>query len=295
MSMIRNIILLFLAMAAVQLQAQDVIRLYTGKAPGSEKWDWQEGEYFQQMTKQRMVYNVVDPTLTVFKPAAGKANGTAVIVAPGGGWHVLSIDYEGNLVAKWLAERGVTAFVLKYRMARTFTKDPFMELFGGQKSPAYMDSVITNIGGMGIADGLEAVKYVRNNAGKYGIDPKKIGFMGFSAGGHVTLGVATKYQAESRPDFVAPIYAYTGGKSIAVPNDAPPMFLVAATNDGLQLASHSVQLYTDWLQAKKPVELHMYEKGDHGFGMREQGIPTDTWIERMGEWMTLHGWMPKKK
>ena len=118
--------------------------------------------------------------------------------------------------------------------------------------------------------------------------------MGFSAGGTVTASVAFQYSTETRPDFVAPIYAYLGAvKPADVPKDAPPMFLVAATDDQLGLAPDSVKLYSMWQTAKKPVELHLYAKGGHGFGMRKQNLPTDQWIDRFGEWLGLQGLLKK--
>jgi acetyl esterase/lipase len=118
--------------------------------------------------------------------------------------------------------------------------------------------------------------------------------MGFSAGGGVTTGVAFQYKPESRPAFVAPIYA--GGedfRSLTVPADAPPMFVAAATDDSLGLAPLSVALYAKWANAKKSAELHLYAKGSHGFGMHQQNIPTDHWIDRFADWLELEGFMKK--
>ena len=145
---------------------------------------------------------------------------------------------------------------------------------------------------LSIADGRAAIQYVRAHASEYGIDPSRIGIMGFSAGGTVAASTAFNYTLENRPDFVAPIYAYMPpslqGPVLA---DAPPLFIAAATDDDLGIASHSVDLYSKWLAAKKPAELHIYEKGGHGFGMRQQNIPTDTWIDRFGDWLGLNGYL----
>ncbi|MBS1812832.1 MAG: alpha/beta hydrolase [Acidobacteria bacterium] len=147
---------------------------------------------------------------------------------------------------------------------------------------------------LAVADGLTALSYVRKNAGEFNVAPNRIGFMGFSAGGTVTASVAFQYSAETRPDFVAPIYAYLGAvKPVEVPKDAPPMFLVAATDDQLGLAPDSVKLYSQWIAAKKPAELHLYAKGGHGFGMRKQNLPTDQWIERFGDWLQIQGLLKK--
>ena len=113
--------------------------------------------------------------------------------------------------------------------------------------------------------------------------------MGFSAGGTVAAGVAFSYDQATRPDFIAPIYVYTGAlEKATVPKDAPPLFLAAATDDQLGFASHSTGLYNDWIGAGKSAELHMYAKGGHGFGMRKQNLPVDSWIDRFGEWL---GWL----
>ena len=269
--------------------SQKLIQLYNGKAPGSETWNWEEKEYFNEMTKQRMVYNVVQPTLAVYEPPKEKSTGTAVVIAPGGGFHILSIDSEGINVAKWLNEKGITAFVLRYRLVQSFTNDPFMEMMQAIQK-GVQDTTTTHVIQMGINDGLEAVRYVRKNAAQYGIDPKKIGIIGFSAGGTVTTGVTLQYNAESRPDFSAPIYPYTGAfPQVTVPKDAPPMFILAASDDQLMLAPHSIKLYNDWIAAGKSAELHLYSKGGHGFGMRTQNLPSDHWIERFADWLVVVG------
>jgi len=126
-------------------------------------------------------------------------------------------------------------------------------------------------------------------------DQLGVGVMGFSAGGTVTMGVSYKYDADSRPDFSAPIYAYIPGDLAAatIPSDAPALFICAATNDGLKLATHSSNLYNKWIAGGKQAELHMYAKGDHGFGMRKQNLPTDKWIERFYEWLDVQGFLQK--
>lgn len=284
-------LLLFLTDIA---QAQKVIHLYTGAAPGSERWKHQEKEYFSPIWNTQVVTNVVSPTLTVFSPEAGKANGAAVIVCPGGGFHALSINSEGTDVAKWLAARGVTAFVLKYRLVPTGedgVKEVMAKMSGGLRT---VDADNVDVVPLAVADGLAAVGYVRKHAADFGLNPNRIGLMGFSAGGTVTASVAFQYAAETRPDFVAPIYVYLGAvKSAEVPKDAPPMFIVAASDDQLGLAPDSVKLYSQWLAARKSAELHLYSKGGHGFGMRKQNLPSDQWIDRFGDWLALQGWLKK--
>jgi len=274
--------------------AQKVIRLYPGAAPGSEQWKQQEKEYFSPIWNTQVVTNVVNPTLTVFAPEADKANGTGVIICPGGAFHALSINSEGVDVAKWLAARGVAAFVLKYRLVQT-GEDGVKEVMAKMgRAPANLDSNNVDVVPLAVADGLAALSYVRKHAAEFGVSPNRIGLMGFSAGGTVTASVAFQYSAETRPDFVAPIYVYMGAVKVAeVPKDAPPMFIVAATDDQLGLAPDSVKLYGQWIAAKKSAELHIYSKGGHGFGMRKQNLPSDQWIDRFGDWLALQGLLKK--
>lgn len=284
--------LLFLPMAA---QAQKVIRLYPGAAPGSENWKQAEKEFFSQTWQTQVVTNVVNPTLTAYLPDPATANGTAVIIAPGGGFHALSINSEGVDVAKWLNTKGVAAFVLRYRLVQT-GEDGVKELMAKMgKGRIEVDANGTDVVPLAVADAFAAIGHVRKNAKEYGVAPNRIGFMGFSAGGTVTASVAFQYAADTRPDFVAPVYAYMGAvKPAEVPKDAPPMFLVAATDDQLGLALDSVKLYSQWIATKKPAELHLYAKGGHGFGMRKQNLPTDQWIERFGEWLGVQGLLKKQ-
>ncbi len=281
-----------LGLAVAGGAAQDVIPLYPGPAPGSSKESYPEKEYFSKTWNTEVVSNVTKPTLTVYKPVAG-GNGTGVIVCPGGGFMALSIRSEGTAVAQWLAERGVTAFVLKYRLAHTGedATQEFMTLFADRKK---FDEFITGVMRLSVADGLGAVTYVRNHASEWGIKPDRVGIVGFSAGGTVAAGAGLRYTADGRPAFVAPIYPATAMfKDMAVPADAPPLFLAAATDDQLGLANDSVELYERWTGAHKSAELHMYAKGGHGFGMRKQGFPSDEWIDRFAEWLGSQGWMTR--
>jgi acetyl esterase/lipase len=276
------------------VQAQQVIPLYPGKAPGSESWTWQEKESTQNMFKTRVVYNVVNPSLTAYLPDRANANGTAVIICPGGAFHTLSIDSEGIEVAKWLNANGVTAFVLKYRLVHSLTDDPVAELLPKMSDFKKLDAENAPVVPLAIADGRKAIEYVKQHATEFGINPSRIGIMGFSAGGTVAAGVAFSYTPANPPAFVAPIYAYMGAlDKTTVPTDAPPLFVAAATDDQLGLASHSTKIYNDWIAARKGAELHMYAKGGHGFGMRKQNLPVDSWIERFGEWLGFLGLLTK--
>jgi len=276
-------------------QAQKMIPLYSGKAPGSESWTWQEGLNTQNPFQTPVAYNVVDPSLTAYFPAPDKATGTAVIIAPGGAFHTLSVESEGSKVAEWLAQRGIAAFVLKYRLVRSLTDQPVQELLAKMNDFKKLDEINAPVVKLAVADGLQATRIVRQNAKAWGIDPTKIGFMGFSAGGTVTASVALSSDQASRPNFIAPIYLYGGavlGNSI--PTTPMPMFVAVAADDELGLMPHSLRIYEQWIQAKQPAELHVYPKGGHGFGMHQKNITTDTWIERFAEWMKQEGvWTPK--
>jgi acetyl esterase/lipase len=285
--------LCFVLFTASLAAAQDVISLYPGTPPGSTPVSYPEKEYFSKVWNTEVVSNVTKPTLTVFKPSSETANGSAVVVCPGGGFMALSINSEGIDVAKYLAGKGVTAFVLKYRVAHTGedATQEFAELFADKPK---FEQTIGSVIPLAIADGLAAVSYVRQHASQWVISPDRVGIIGFSAGGTVAAGVAFHYAADGRPAFVAPIYAAAGRlKDATVPADAPPMFIAAATDDQLGLAPDSIALYQKWTDAHKPAELHMYAKGGHGFGMRKQNFPSDHWIDRFADWLEVEGWLKK--
>jgi acetyl esterase/lipase len=291
-------IVLFFAATNIHAQ-QKVIQLYNGAAPGSESWNWDEQliDSSQNMFRTNIIYNVSKPTLTVYAPDPSVANGTAIIICPGGGFHLLSINTEGIYVANWLAKRGVTCFVLKYRLVHSTTNNPIQDMMDMINKKETSDEETKNVIAMGVSDGREAIAYVRKHASEYNISPDKIGIIGFSAGGTVAASSAFNYTADNKPDFVAPIYAYVPPELMGadVAADAPPMFLTVATDDQLGLTSSSIDLYNKWFTSKHSVELHVYATGGHGFGMRVQHIPTDTWIDRFGDWLNLKGYLQAKK
>jgi len=289
--MFRSVCLLIVFAAAAF--AQEVIPVYQGTPPGSAPETYPEKQYFSKVWNTEVVSNVSKPSLTVFKPSPGRKNGTAVVICPGGGFMALSITSEGTEVAEYLSARGVTAFVLKYRLAHT-AEDATQEFASLYADRPKFEEKISGIIPLSIADAFAAVTYVRQHASEFGISPDRVGIMGFSAGGVLAAAVGLKYVPESRPAFVAPIYGAIGRlKDSPVPEDAPPMFIAAASDDNLGLAPDSVALYEKWRTARKPVELHMYTKGGHGFGMRKHGLPVDHWIDRFSEWMEVQGFMNK--
>jgi acetyl esterase/lipase len=273
--------------------AQDVIPLPTSAGPNSTQGNYPEKEYFSKIWRTEVVTNVTKPSLTVFKPSPELRNGTALVICPGGGFMALTINSEGSDIAKYVAARGVTAFVLKYRLAHS-GEDATQEFNEMLKDGQNLHEMLGKTVPLAIADGLAAVTYVRQHASEWGVSPDRVGIMGFSAGGAVTAGVAFHYLPEGRPAFVAPIYAGGGQfKDATVPADAPPMFVAVATDDELGLAPVSVFLYEKWIAAHKSAELHIYSKGGHGFGMRKQNLPVDHWIDRFVDWMELQGWLRK--
>jgi len=277
---------------AIPATAQEVISLYPGTVPGSTPESYPEKEYFSKTWNTEVVTNVTRPSLTVFNPPPELKNGTAVVICPGGGFMALSITSEGYDVAKYLAAKGVTAFVLKYRLAHT-GEDATQEFATLYKDKQKFEETIGKAVPLAVADGLAAVTHVRQHASDLGVSPDRVGIIGFSAGGAVTVGVAFHYAPEGRPAFIAPIYAGGMPKDASVPADAPPMFIAAATDDNLGLAPESIAIYQKWTGANKSAELHMYAKGGHGFGMRKQNLPTDHWIDRFADWLELEGFLKK--
>jgi acetyl esterase/lipase len=260
-----------------------VIPLWPAGVPGSESWNWQEEETLIPPSL-KVVRNITQPTLTAYLPNPALANGKAVIVAPGGAFHFLSIEMEGHDVARWLCARGVAAFVLKYRLIHTgddFPEVVWRNLGDRQKMAELMQALAPLV----TADGQQAIRLVRGRASEWHIRPDRIGIMGFSAGGMLTVNTALHYDAASRPDFAAPIYS-GGWEPCPIPPAAPPLFLLCA-NDDEMATSNSIRLYSEYKAAGHAVELHIYSRGAHGFGMTKQGLPSDTWIERFADWLAI--------
>jgi lysophospholipase L1-like esterase/acetyl esterase/lipase len=291
----RFLLIAYIMRNLTTVSAQQVIKLYEGKAAGSETWNWSETEKEKTATKSRAIYNISEPTLTAFLPKPNLATGTAIIIAPGGAFHYLAIDNEGIDVAKWLSSKGIAAFVLKYRLVKCETNDPRTEVNDKmQNHTTDFNASVAKLMPLAIADGKKAIEYVRNHAKEYDIAPNQIGLMGFSAGGGVTMGVTYNYTAENRPDFIAPIYAYVGEMvKNPVPTDAPPAFIAVALDDSFGFAPQNIELYKQWIAAKKWADLHIYQTGGHGFGMKRQKLPTDHWTENFSAWLKTNGWLKK--
>ncbi len=231
-----------------------------------------------------IVANVTRPTLTVYRPTKDKDTGAAVVIAPGGGYNILAWDLEGEEVARWLNSVGVTGILLKYRVPRRS---------GGKGAPPQAQM-----------DAQRAVSLVRSKAGEWSLDAKRIGMLGFSAGGHLTAWTATNFDKRAyepvdeidkvscRPDFAVLVYpAYLLGKDrrelapdIRVTKDSPQMFLVHAANDPIS-ADNSIIMDLFLRKAGVSAELHVYASGGHGFGLRPSAEPCSTWPQRCADWM----------
>lgn len=283
-----GVLLCFLVISFSAIAQEQTIKLYDGKAPGSEEWNWKEGEMYSDVFGTEVVYNVTAPELLVFKPEEGKANGTAMIIAPGGGFKTLSINREGVLVAKELAAKGITAFVLKYRLLETKTNDPARELIEDLKNRDEFYKSSAAVQELAGNDIRTAITYIRQHATDFKVDTDKVGVIGFSAGATVIMHSVLKSEdATTLPNFAASLYGGPTDELMAqeLPESKLPLFICAATDDQLGLAPKSIALYNKWFKAGYPVELHMYANGGHGFGMGTQALPVDTWYKRLEDWL----------
>jgi acetyl esterase/lipase len=276
-------------MTAISTPAQaNAIVLGTGPLRGAtapESWYRQYGKSFAR--------NVSVATLTPFLPDPAHASGTAVIVAPGGGFRSLSMENEGSDVARALAAKGVAAFVLKYRLIPTPPDMPSFErsmaaMFAGAGRPRPTDS-----GGAfpsldpQLADARAAFALVRERASEWHVDPTRIGMIGFSAGAMLTL--QTELRApDAKPAFIGIIYGPL--EPVAVPADAPPLFVALAADDPI-FGGRGMGLIQSWMAARRPVEFHLYEQGGHGFGMYQKTTTSTGWFDAFVAWMGMHGWL----
>jgi acetyl esterase/lipase/quercetin dioxygenase-like cupin family protein len=266
--------------------APKVINIWPGVAPGSEQWKQQEVT-LGSGPMQRIV-NVTTPTLTAYLPDSAKATGTAVIIAPGGGFIFLGTDTHE--VAEWLAARGLAAFVLKYRTVQLDGQNEAqLNQSGGARFGAQLNNhaLIAEDGKYGIADGIQAIKVVRAQATELGISPDRIVFMGFSAGGSIAEFASVQPDVSARPNYAAPIYGAPFPVP-PIPKEVPPFFMEMAQDD--TLAGPQIVAFYDALKAAgdKP-EFHIYSSGGHGWGMRKQGKSSDHWIDDFYYWLEAQG------
>ena len=265
------------------------IKLGTGgveNQPAPESWFRQWG--------QPMVRNVATATLTPFLPAPGKANGAAVLVAPGGGFRWLAIDHEGWAVAKALADQGIAAFVLKYRLQPTPAstegfKASMDSLFAAAGSgDGKPQSLLPDLSNQ-LADAEAAYALIVSHAGQWGVDTRRIGMVGFSAGAGLTMH-ATLNSKTMKLAFIAPIYGGMG--PVDVPKDAPPMFTAIASDDFLFRGQFGV--VKSWFDAGRPVEFHLFQNGGHGFGLGYPGKTSNGWFPVFVHWLDVNGFLAGK-
>lgn len=263
------LVLIAAAVACAPGQAQTV-RIWPGVAPGSEHWTQKEVT-IENTPVGTVVMNVVTPTLTAFLPNSKNATGTGVIIAPGGAFVALTVSLEGADAARWLQQRGIAAFLLEYRVVE-------------KKQQGIPEMDMDTAGRYGIADGIQAVKVVRQHALEWGVAPDRIGFLGFSAGAMVASGAVLQSDVASRPNFAALMYGGPFGAMPPIPHQLPPLFLAWAQDD--QVALRYIVRFRDALAAAgvKP-EIHVFAGGGHGFGMKKQGTTSDYWIELFYHWL----------
>lgn len=292
-------LLTFLAVLSTASFAQtaekpEVLNVWPGKAPGETASIGEEKMEDSKSVKR--ISNVSKPTLTIYRPAQDKDTGAAVVVCPGGGYNILAWDLEGTEVAEWLNSLGVTGIVLKYRVPRRPDQ-------AKDKPPQGA-----------LQDAQRAVSLVRSKAKEWHLDPKRIGILGFSAGGHLAAWASTNFdkrayeamdeidKTECRPDFA--VLVYPGGivprgktelsPEIRVRKECPPMFFAHAGND-LVSPENSIRLYLALKQAGVPAELHVYATGGHGFGLRPSNKPCSTWPKSCEAWMRSQGLLKSEK
>jgi acetyl esterase/lipase len=280
--------------AAKTADKPEVLDVWPGKAPGETKPIGEEK--IEDSKGVKRIGNVSKPTLTLYRPAKDKDTGAAVIVCPGGGYNILAWDLEGTEVAEWLNSIGVTGIVLKYRVPRRPDQDPKKPPLGA------------------LQDAQRALSLVRSKAKEWKIDPKRIGMLGFSAGGHLTAWASTNFdkrayetmddidKVDCRPDFS--VLIYPGGvvprgkeemaEEIRVRKECPPMFFAHAGNDGVT-PENSVRMYLALKHAGVPAELHVYAAGGHGFGLRPSKNPCSTWPKSCEAWLRTQGLLNGEK
>lgn len=292
---------LMLSFASVQAYAQDdqmvaieappqpdAIPLNTGTLPGAkaaESWHQQYGSRFAR--------NVTDATLTPFLPDPAKATGAAVVVAPGGGFRTLSMENEGWNVARALADRGVAAFVLKYRLNQTpedlaaFQRSYEMPPADAPRPPRPEPAEMAKAIAPQLTDAEAAFALIRERAKEWNIDPDRIGMVGFSAGAALTMATGI-YGPNAKPAFLGDIYGPLA--AMDVPADAPPLFVALAADDPL-FPETDFGLIRNWRAAERPVEFHYYEQGGHGFGMYPKTTTSTGWFDAFTDWLTMHGFI----
>jgi acetyl esterase/lipase len=265
---------------------RDVYAIPLRKTPGAGLSGAQE--QWAQAGDLRIVRNVSEPTLTPVLPDAGKGSGAAVIIAPGGAFLMLSIDGEGYKVARWLADHGVAGLVLKYRTEATPTEDAAFQAGMRQRLAQFATNSAHPYPGEALAleDALDALRVARARASEMGVDPARIGFLGFSAGAVLALQAAVAQEESLRPLFAASIYGPLQARTVV--KGPAPLFVAHAQDDKI-LHMGDLGLIKSWRSAGGSIELHLFERGGHGFAVTQQGASSDHWLEEFYWWMSARG------
>ncbi|MDP9016828.1 MAG: alpha/beta hydrolase [Candidatus Eremiobacteraeota bacterium] len=251
------------------------LQIWPGVAPGSENWTQKE-QVIENTPVGTVALNVVRPTLTAYLPNPKKATQTGIIIAPGGYCVALAISHEATTVARRLQNLGIAAFVLKYRtMEKTQPGIP---------KDLDMDQACK----YGIADGIQALKVVRQHATAYGILPNRVGFIGFSAGGMIASGALLQADVSARPDFAALIYGAPFGQMPSIPAKLPPVFMAWAQDDAIA-GDQVAKFYNALVASGNRPEAHIFSSGGHGFGLGLPGTTSDQWSSEFYRWLQTHG------
>lgn len=271
----------------------DIIPVWEGTLPSARRLPSPESQTVKDLGWRSIIeiHNVSEPAMTVVRPPAGRANGSAMLVLPGGAFSILAWDLEGTEVANFLAERGVTAFILKYSVSDPTPEQiqAFAEKMRDPRNaadPAFFVKQLVSKSEVAVDDALQAMRLVRAWAAQYGIDRNRIGMIGFSAGAITTFGVLQRADDETRPNMAAPIYGLSFEPE--APSKAPPLFMAVAKDD-LLMAAASADVQRAWEAAGKVSELYVFESGEHGFGMGRPGTDSmrfgpllETWLRQQG-------------
>lgn len=295
-----------LLVAAVTAFAEpQVIPLWPEGLPDPLRAEFDPAKSEEEVSEGPRITNIRAPQLTVFAPDAAQANGTAIVICPGGGYQRLAYGHEGIDVARWLSAQGVTCFLLKYRQREY-----------GHPAP--------------LRDALRAIRIVRSRATEFGVDPERIGIIGFSAGGHLASSAATLFDhadgktgadldaVSARPSFAILVYPvimmegphiHAGSRNNLIGEHAapemierlstdrqvskatPPIFLVHTQDDATVPVENALAFYAAARRAGVPIEMHLYEQGRHGFGLKSKAPPTNEWPQRCETWLRSHGWL----
>ncbi|WP_188063708.1 alpha/beta hydrolase [Sphingobium sp. KCTC 72723] len=274
--------------AATAPKESGAIPLYPADGPARA-----DGENWVRFGPHYAVRNVTRATITPFLPDPKKATGAAVVVAPGGAFMLLAMEHEGWNVARWLADQGIAAFVLKYRLNQTPADMAQASAYMGKRmadslrDPAAPPTISEP---RATQDALAALKMIRSGAAGWGVDPQRVGMIGFSAGAMTTMNAALEGQGSDLPAFIG--YIYGPMLARAVPADAPPLFAAIANDDSL-FPNPGYGIVESWRKAARPVELHAYERGDHGFGAGKPGTTTMGVLPQFRDWMAMRGLLGK--